>query len=254
MPLVELRTVNEIRYVTDSAGVAAFDEPGLMGQSVFFHVKSHGYEFPKDGFGYRGKALDGRPGGERRRSKIHRVNIAERLYRVTGGGIYRDTVLLGRDAADPRAAAERPGARVGQRAERRLPAASSTGSGATPTGRAIRWATSTSPGATSTLPGEGGSTPRSGVDLTTSSTRRLRRPTAQLPGDGPTWLVGLTRPERRRTAASGSFAGYAKIRPPMETYERGLVEFDPETHTFEKVATFPLDAPTRPTGHAFLHT
>ncbi|MEZ6059257.1 MAG: hypothetical protein R3C19_02735 [Planctomycetaceae bacterium] len=27
VPLVELKTVNDIRYVTDSAGVVAFDEP-----------------------------------------------------------------------------------------------------------------------------------------------------------------------------------------------------------------------------------
>src|SRR5262249_5214616 len=46
VPLVELETVNPLRYVTDSNGVVAFREPGLMGQSVFFHVRSHGYEFP----------------------------------------------------------------------------------------------------------------------------------------------------------------------------------------------------------------
>jgi hypothetical protein len=46
VPLVELRTVNEIRLVTDSNGVAVFREPGLTGQKVFFHVRSHGYEVP----------------------------------------------------------------------------------------------------------------------------------------------------------------------------------------------------------------
>jgi len=97
VPLVELRTVNQIRYVTDSAGRVAFFEPGLMGTRVFFHVRSHGYEFAKDGFGMRGRALDVRPGG-RAVLKIKRINIAERLYRITGGGIYRDSVLLGRDA------------------------------------------------------------------------------------------------------------------------------------------------------------
>src|SRR4051812_3759296 len=58
VPLVELRTVNGIRYWTDSNGIAVVDEPGWMeGLPVFFHVSSHGYEFPKDGFGFRGKAL-----------------------------------------------------------------------------------------------------------------------------------------------------------------------------------------------------
>ena len=82
---VELRTVNQIRYVTDSNGIAAFDEPGLLGLKVFFHIKSHGYEFPKDGFGNRGLALETSPGGSAR-IKIERLNIARRLYRVTGRG------------------------------------------------------------------------------------------------------------------------------------------------------------------------
>src|SRR3954453_17971384 len=77
VPLVELRTVNQIRLVTDSNGIAAFDEPGLMeGRPVFFHVSSHGYEFARDGFGYRGKALEVRPGGSAR-LKIRRINVAE---------------------------------------------------------------------------------------------------------------------------------------------------------------------------------
>jgi hypothetical protein len=57
VPLVELRTTNEIRLYTDSNGLAAFAEPGLTGQEVFFHVKSHGYEYPRDGFGNRGERL-----------------------------------------------------------------------------------------------------------------------------------------------------------------------------------------------------
>jgi hypothetical protein len=92
VPLVELRTTNEIRCYTDSNGVVAFREPGLMDTNVFFTIKSHGYEFPADGFGTRGKALRTTPGKEAT-LEIKRINIAERLYRVTGQGIYRDSVL-----------------------------------------------------------------------------------------------------------------------------------------------------------------
>jgi hypothetical protein len=95
VPLVELETVNNIRFVTDSAGWVAFAEPGLMDSRVFFTIRSHGYEFPKDGFGFTGKALAISPGGSAV-LKIKRVNIAERLCRLTGGGIYRDSVLLGK--------------------------------------------------------------------------------------------------------------------------------------------------------------
>src|SRR3712207_1535466 len=94
VPLVELRTVSSVRYVTDSRGVVAFFEPGLMDREVFFHVASHGYAFPADGFGNRGARLRVRPGGSAT-LKIQRRNIAERLYRVTGEGIYRDSALLG---------------------------------------------------------------------------------------------------------------------------------------------------------------
>ena len=94
VPLVELKTVTNQHFVTDSAGVAAIREPELFGQTVFFHVSSHGYEFPKDGFGFRGKQIKVESGGEAT-LKIKRLNVAERLYRVTGAGIYADSVLLG---------------------------------------------------------------------------------------------------------------------------------------------------------------
>ncbi len=94
VPLVELRTVNQIRYYTDSNGIVAFDEPGLMNRKVYFSIASHGYEVDKDGFGFRGKALEVKEGGSARVA-IRRVNIARRIYRVTGAGIYRDSVLTG---------------------------------------------------------------------------------------------------------------------------------------------------------------
>lgn len=94
VPLVELETVDRVRYVTDSAGRIAFQEPGLMNQTVFFSVRSHGYELSSDGFGIVGARVETKPGGQTI-LKIKRVNIAERLYRTTGAGIYRDSVLLG---------------------------------------------------------------------------------------------------------------------------------------------------------------
>jgi hypothetical protein len=94
VPMVELRTTSYIRLYTDSNGIAAFYEPGLMGQKVFFYVESPGYEFPADGFGIRGTTLDTQP-GRTATLKIKRQNIAQRLYRITGQGIYRDSVIAG---------------------------------------------------------------------------------------------------------------------------------------------------------------
>src|SRR5947208_10928275 len=64
VPLVELETVNHIKCVTDSNGIVAFDEPGLMDRDVWFSIKSHGYEYPADGFGSRGKTIKTKDGAK----------------------------------------------------------------------------------------------------------------------------------------------------------------------------------------------
>jgi hypothetical protein len=251
VPLVELRTVNDIRLWTDSAGVAAFDEPGLAGKEVFFHIKSHGYEFPKDGFGYRGQALRVVPGGEAKLT-IQRLNVAERLYRITGAGIYRDSVLLGRSV--PLRKPVLNGDVLG----------SDTVETAIYKGK-IRWfwgdtnrpgyplGNFHTPGATSLLPADGGLDPALGVDLDYfTDARGFAMETAKMPGDGPTWIDGLVA-LRDADARERLFARYVKVRPPMEVYARGLAAWDDAADQFRPVATFPLDAPLGPGGHTFFH-
>jgi hypothetical protein len=111
VPLVELETVNHLRFVTDNAGRAAFHEPDLMGREVFFTVHSHGYEMKKDGFGFPGVRIT-LQAGQAAYVKIRRRNIAERLCRLTGEGRYRDTVLLG--YKPPLADSPHPGLVAGQ--------------------------------------------------------------------------------------------------------------------------------------------
>lgn len=94
VPLIELKTTNGISLLTDSQGVIAFEEPGLMDREVFFFVRGPGYEYPADGFGNRGVRLQVRA-GQTAEIRLKRVNIAERLYRITGQGIYRDSTLAG---------------------------------------------------------------------------------------------------------------------------------------------------------------
>ncbi len=105
IPLIEMRTVNDIRLVTDSAGWAAFHEPGLMGREVYFAVSGPGYELAKDGFGYTGIRPTPRD-GETITVKMKRSNIAERIARTTGQGIYRDSELLGLPCPVPNLMAE----------------------------------------------------------------------------------------------------------------------------------------------------
>lgn len=94
VPLVELETVHHVRFVTDNAGRVAIAEPDLLDREVFFTVRSHGYEIPADGFGYRGVRLQLRA-GQKMEVRIQRRQIAERLCRLTGEGLYRDSLLLG---------------------------------------------------------------------------------------------------------------------------------------------------------------
>ncbi|MDG3002728.1 hypothetical protein [Paludisphaera mucosa] len=255
VPLVELRTVNQILYVTDSNGVVAFDEPGLIGRRVFFAIKSHGYESPKDGFGIVGAALDTSPGGEAR-LKIKRLNVAERLYRVTGAGIYRDSLLTGVPA--PTREPLLDGLVLGQ--DSVLSAVyrgkihwfwGDTNQPAYPLGNFH------TPGAVSDLPGKGGLDPSRGVDLIYFVDEKgFAKPTSKMPGEGPTWITGLavlTDDQGRERM----FANYAKIKPPMTTYELGAVEWDPAKNEFVKRAVYsgPPETSTGETlsGHTFQH-
>jgi hypothetical protein len=111
VPLIELETVNHLRFVTDNAGRIAFHEPGLMGREVFFTVRSHGYEMKKDGFGFAGLKLIPRA-GQVAEVKLTRRNLAVRLCRLTGEGRYRDTLLLGH--RPPLDEAPNPGLVAGQ--------------------------------------------------------------------------------------------------------------------------------------------
>ena len=111
VPLVELITVNRVRFVTDNAGRVAFNEPGLMGREVYFTVRSHGYEIKRDGFGYAGVRITPKV-GEVAEVKITRRNIAERLCRLTGEGRFRDALLLGKKP--PLSDAPNPGLVAGQ--------------------------------------------------------------------------------------------------------------------------------------------
>jgi hypothetical protein len=254
VPLVELRTVNQIRYVTDSNGIVAFDEPGLFNRKVFFAVNSHGYEVDKDAIGHRGKALEITEGGSAE-IMIRRLNIARRLYRVTGGGIYRDSVLTG-----DRVPIREPllnGQVLGQ----------DSAVNAVFQGK-IHWFWGDTnrpdfplgnfhvPGATSLLPAGGGLAPEVGVNLSYFvDDHGLARPTCAMPGEGPTWISGLT-VLNDRDGRERMFAMYAKVRKVLEVYERGLVEFNPETARFDKIAKFPEPSTfigEYPDGHPFLH-
>jgi len=246
VPLVELTTTGGLRFVSDSAGRVAFDEPGLLGQRVWFGVASHGYGVPPDGFGYEGVALDTRPGG-RGRIELERRQVAERLYRVTGQGIYRDSVLLGEQV--PLAEPLLNGGVVGQDSvvtarlgDRVLWFWGDTNRARYPLGlfqTAGAW--SDAPEALD---------PDRGIELRYfTGEDGFARAMCPIEGPGPVWIDGLV------VVPDGEdevlVAHYARMRDLGTMHEHGLARWDPEAELFRKWRELPLDQELHPRGHPF---
>lgn len=254
VPLVELRTTHQVRFVTDNAGVIAFGLPELLGRETWFDVIGHGYEVPKDGFGYRGVRLTPEP-GKTRRVEVERTMIARRLGRLTGAGRFAESQQLGRDA-DGRESGVLGCDSVQTVAHRgrlfwlwgdttlaRYPLGIFDSTAAF---------TAERPLATFEPP----------VRLTyeyVTDVRGAPRGVARMPGEGPTWISGCASlPDKSGQARL--VASYVKVRPPMEAYEWGLCVWDDAARNFErvKVVWTKTDAsptpPPHPEGHAVLWT
>lgn len=253
VPLVELKTTNGIRMYTDSNGIVAFNEPGLMDRPVFFWVTSHGYEFAKDGFGMAGKTLETRPGGSAE-LRIKRINIAERLYRVTGQGIYRDSVLLGKPV--PTREPLLNAAVMGQDSIQEVLYAGQlywfwgdTGWPKYPLGNFHMT------GATVRLPSDGGLDPDRGVDLTYffDATTGLTKKMAPNPGPGPMWADAfVVLPDE--TGKERMYAAYARVNSAMAAQERGFIRYDDDKQVFDRIGEFDLKARLYPQGHPLAYT
>jgi hypothetical protein len=247
VPMVALQTTSAACYYTDSNGLAAFYEPGLMGKKVYFGLSAHGYEFPADGFGSRGVSLETRPGGSAR-LKIKRLNIAERLYRITGQGIFRDTVLLGRKApiAEPLLNAQVTGQDGVLNAVYR--------------GKLYWFYGDTSrlsyalggfsmTGATTKLPDQ--INPEVGFDLMYFTGKDgFARAMCPIRGEGVVWLFGLVvLPDE--SGRERMLAYYQRRRGLGAVLENGFVVYNDQKEVFEKLKGVPLNPALYPTGYPF---
>ena len=244
VPLVSLRTTGDVVYVTDSAGWVAFDEPGLLGERVWFHVESHGYALPADGFGYAGVALDTTPGG-RARIEVERVNVAERLYRVTGQGTYRDTILLGEDA--PLALPLLNGGVTGQDSvvtavlsDRVLWFWGDTNRAAYPLGLF------STAGARSSPPAALDASVGIELDYFTGD-HGFARAMCPIDGPGPVWIDGLMVLEGGELVAR-----YVRVESLGVLHEQGLARWNAEREVFEKWRELALDEELHPASHPVL--
>jgi hypothetical protein len=248
VPLVEVEALTNQKWITDSNGLVAISDPVLLNRTAFFYIRSHGYEFKKDGFGFAGARVDLKPGGKID-LPIKRINIAERLYRVTGGGIYRHTVALGEKAPikQPLLNAQV----LGSDSVQMVPYKGKlywfwgdTQRVSYPLGNF------STPGATSLLPGKGGLDPDVGVDLEYFTDKDgFAKGTAKMPGDGPTWTTGLA-VLKDSAGQERMVAGYTKIRNMLDAYERGMMEWDDSENAFRKSETFKKADGLFPAGHA----
>ncbi|HEY9175202.1 MAG TPA: hypothetical protein VI136_23190 [Verrucomicrobiae bacterium] len=249
VPLVELRTTHHVRLVTDNAGVIAFDLPELMGRETWFDVIGHGYEVPKDGFGYQGVRLKPEP-GQTLRIEVHRTIIAKRLGRLTGGGLFAESQKLGREltwresgvlGCDSVQNAVHNGKLFwlwGDTTLARYPLGIFDSTSAT---------TPVQPLPRFELP------LRLTLDYFTDA-NGAPRGVAKMPGDGPTWLTGyVSLPDKQ--GQPRLVAAYAKIKPLLEAYEWGLCVWNEATSSFErlrvlwtKTAAAPKPPPV-PEGH-----
>jgi hypothetical protein len=246
VPLVDLFAFGE-HYWSDSQGLVAYCDPDHVGESISFGFASHGYELAAGGAQVQIATTKGGTAS----IDLKRVNIAERLYRIVGAGIYRDSVLLGLKTPlkNPTIVAQVMG--------------SDTGSTALykgklfwlwqDTDRASYWLGNfRGTAATSLLPGQGGLSQNIGVDLTYfTGTDGFARGMCNGCDGGPAWMAGIVSvPDQ--VGGEALVAGYAIVNGDMSAKETGLVLFDDAAGVFNRVITDFMSRTyfVRPDGHA----
>jgi hypothetical protein len=249
VPLVELRTTHQVRFVSDNAGRIAFDLPELMGRETWFEVRGHGYEVKADGFGNRGVRLKPEP-GRTLRVEVKRTILARRIGRLTGAGLFaesqklgleqdwRESGLVGQDSVQNAVHRGRLFWFWGDTTPAKHPLGIFDGTGATT-------AIAPLPPLVPPL--------RFPLAYFTDGTGAPRG-IAPMPGSGPTWVTGVASvPD-----ASGDprlVCAYVKIKPPLEAYEWSLAVWDEEKSVFQKLKTIwtksdaAPKAPPVPEGH-----
>jgi hypothetical protein len=227
VPLVELRTTNQIRFLTDNAGVIAFDQPEFMGRETWFEVHGHGYEAPQDGFGFRGFRLIPEP-GKTLKVEVHRTIIAKRLGRLTGAGLFSESQKLGKEldwkesgivGCDSVQNAVHRGKLFwawGDTLVARYPLGIFDMTSAT---TPVQPLTSFQPPLKLKL------------DYFTDD-KGVPRGVAKMAGAGPTWVSGyVSLPDKTGTPhLCGTFI---KVKPPLDAYQAGLCVWNDETSAFE---------------------
>jgi len=226
VPLVTLRTVHEVEFHTDNAGVAAFDLPELEGVETWLHLEADGYGLDPDGFGYRGFRVVPERGG-RHEVRVRRQVPAKRLGRFTGAGLFAESQKLGEELDWPESGilgcdsvqTVRHRGRLfwawGDTLLARYPLGIFHMLGAASEGR----------------PFDSLEPPlRPGFDFYRDEAG-VPRAVAEIEGRGPTWINGLASlPDASGRERLVGF--YVKVEPPLSVYRCGLCVWDEEAERF----------------------
>jgi hypothetical protein len=237
IPLIGLTPLNNATLFTDSKGFIAFYEPGLMHENLYFKIDGEGYQFKRDKTGREAVTLFTKP-GDSATILMTRTVPAERLYRTTGQGIYRDSYLLGK--ASPIGKPLINGKVLGQ----------DSNLGAIYNGKIFwLWGDTFLPSeyegnfsvsaATSSLPGKGGLDPDSGIDYTYFvDADGASRNMINLSDPGLVWFEWLLNiPDK--FGQEQLVAKYARVNGLWENDERGIAVFNDQLGIFESYKTSP---------------
>lgn len=247
VPMVELTTTHNVKFVTDNAGRVAFDLPELMGEQTWLTVFADGYEAPADGFGMHGARVTMKP-GETVKIELNRKSIAKRLGRLTGGGLFAESQKLGLEK---------------DWKESKILGSDSV-QNAVHNGRLFwAWGDTTLPNyplgifdttsaTTAVHPIEKFEPPlKVKLDYFADSSGRPRG-VAKMPGSGPTWIFGLIAlPDK--TGKQRLVTPYIKVKPPMDAYETGLCVWNDETSSFDKLRVLWTKSDAAPTHPPMPH-
>lgn len=249
VPMVGLRTTHNVRFVSDNAGIIAFDLPELMGKECWFFVEGHGYGVPADGFGYRGVRLTPTPGGEAT-VEVQRELPAKRLGRITGGGIFGESQRFGLESGwEDQGLLGCDSVQIAVHNGRLFWAWGDSAVAKYPLGL-FHMASAT----TGLRPLQSFEPP---VRLRYDYFRDEKgdvRVVARMPGDGPTWISGyVSLPDQ--DGVSRLAATYVKIEHQLSPYETGLCVWDEQEQRFvnhrvlwKKTREEP-EPPRTPDGH-----
>lgn len=249
VPLVELRTTNQVRLVTDNAGLIAFDLPEFMGRETWFDVVGHGYEAPKDGFGISGFRVTPEP-GKTVRLEVKRTIVAKRLGRLTGGGLFAESQKLGREL-DWKETGVFGCDSVQNAVHRGLLywAWGDTTLARYPLGIFDMTSATTAPQPLASF-----QPPlKLKLDYFTDE-KGGPRGVAKMPGAGPTWVGGYVN-LRDKTGAERLCGSFIKVRNHLEAYEAGLCVWNDDAARFDLLRVFwkkteaAPKAPPFPDGH-----